>query len=264
MAKLKKNVVKMKEEQAVDAAVNVQSENGETYSADIDKMTPEQIEAGRQTFKKNFNERFSKWAEIEDEPADDEYIAQCKKDFDDEVELNKNRKFLIAEATDGLALKTAEFLKTVNAEANAWAKGSWRGVIMFDRVISKHIEELKADAEKNFEIDYTTLIFLHQTMMAPYGVGLKEALRMAEWENYNPETDEPYETEMPVTYSGVLEKILNYVNELSAIDKKLVILRERWLTANAGLRTKLKVSTLEEFVEYSNAVVASDVNAPTE
>lgn len=259
MAKAKKNV-----EQEVDTTINVQTESGENYSADVDKMTPEQLEYARMTFKKNFNERFSKWAEIEDEPADDDYIAQCKKEFDDEVELNKNRKFLIATADDGLAVKTAEFLKTVNAEANAWAKGSWRGVIMFDRVISEIIEELKADATKDFEIDYTTLVFLHQTMMAPYGVGLKEALRMAEWENYNPETDEPYEEDAPVTYSGVLEKILNYVNELGAIDKKLVILRERWLTANAGLRTNLKVSTLEEFVEYSNAVVASDVNAPTE
>lgn len=259
MAKEKKNV-KIEE---VDTTINVQNENGESFSADVDKMTPEQLEFARMTFKKNFNERFSKWAEIEDEPADDEYIAQCKKDFDDEVELNKNRKFLIAEAGE-LAVKTAKFLKTVNAEANAWAKGSWRGVIMFDRVINSIIDELEADSTKNFEIDYTTLVFLHQTMMSPYGVGLEQALRMAEWENYNPETDEPYEEDTPVTYSGVLEKVLNYVNELSAIDKKLVILRERWLTANAGLRTKLKVSSLEEFVEYSNAVVASDVNAPTE
>ena len=57
---------------------------------------------------------------------------------------------------NGLALKTAEFLKTWNENFNHWEKGSWRGVIRFNIVIDKHIAELKADDKKplfNIKLD---------------------------------------------------------------------------------------------------------------
>lgn len=253
MAKQKKNV-EIEEVKKVEEPV---VENTQQEDLDVDNLTPEQIEYAKIQFRKNFNELYSKWAEIEEEPADDEYIAMVKKEFDDAVEETKNRTYSLSDEEN--ALKAAELLKEWNRTANKWTKGSWRGVIMFDKVIDKKIEEIKEN-KSELIVDYSTLVFLYQTMIEPSGVGFDDAMKMAAWENYNPETDSAYEEESPVTYSGILEKIKNYVNELSANDKKLNLLRERWFTANAGLRTKLKVSTLEEFVEYSNAVVATNQN----
>ena len=69
-----------------------------------------------------------------------------------------------------------------------WENGSWRGVIHFDRIISKIVSELIADSNKDFEIDYSTLIFLYQSMGTPKVSGIVSARKMAEFENYNEET----------------------------------------------------------------------------
>ena len=82
---------------------------------------------------------------------------------------------MIATHDDGLALTTATFLKNWNAEFNTWEKGSWRGLIQFDKVINKIITELEADKDKDFEIDYSTLIFLYQSMGDPKGTGIETA-----------------------------------------------------------------------------------------
>ena len=50
------------------------------------------------------------------------------------------------------------------------------------------LEELRkylADKDKDFEIDYSTLIFLYQSMGDPKGTGIETARKMAKFENYN-------------------------------------------------------------------------------
>ena len=156
--------------------------------AGVPELTEEQKQYARITVRQEFNKKFSKWAEIDPVDATDDDIAAAKKDFEDCVDENKNKMYLIASHDDGLALKTAEFLKTWNTEFNTWENGSWRGVIHFDRVISKIVSELIADPNKDFEIDYSTLIFLYQSMGTPKESGIVSARKMAEFENYNEET----------------------------------------------------------------------------
>ena len=249
-----KNKIKVeKAEKELKKPVNTKAET------DIPELSDEQKEFARMTVRKEFNEKFSKWAVIDDKNATDDDIAECKKDFEDCVEENKNKDYFIATHEDGLALKTAEFLRLWNAEFNTWEKGSWRGLIQFDRVINKIIDELKADDKKDFTIDYSTLIFLYQSMGEPKGTGIETARKMAHFENYNEETGEVYEEVMPVTYSGVLEKILVEVRKLSNIDKKLSILKERVNLAYAGLKMNLKISEIEEFLEFHEAITAHNV-----
>ena len=231
---------------------------------DADSPSKEQLEFARINMRKNFNERFSKWAIIEPEDADDAYIAEAKKELEDAVETQKAVKYKIADPEDGLALKTAEFLKTWNENFNHWEKGSWRGVIRFNIVIDKHIAELKADDKKPLEIDYQTLIFLHNSMMTPSGMGLASARKMAEFENYNEETDGPLEENIPVTYSSVLIRINEHVANLRAIDKKLNILQQKLQLAYAGLRMTLKISELEEFVEFCDVITNTNVAENTD
>lgn len=227
--------------------------------AGVPELTEEQKQYARITVRQEFNKKFSKWAEIDPVDATDDDIAAAKKDFEDCVEENKNKTYLIATHEDGLALKTAEFLQNWNKEFNTWENGAWRGIIQFDRVITKIIDELKTDTNKDFEIDYSTLIFLYQSMGTPKGSGIVSARKMAEFENYNEETGKVFEENIPVTYSGVLEKIQLAVKGLSNIDKKLTILKERVNLAYAGLKMNLKISELEEFLEFHEAITAQAV-----
>lgn len=231
---------------------------------DADQPSEEQIAFARINMRKNFNEKFSKWAVIEPEDADDAYIEAAKKELEDAVETQKAVRYKIGDPEDGLALKTAEFLKTWNENFNYWEKGSWRGVIRFNIVIDGHIAELKADDKKPLEIDYQTLIFLHNSMMHPNGTGLASARKMAEFENYNEATDGPFEENIPVTYSGVLTKINEHVNSLRAVDKKLNILQQKLQLAYAGLRMTLKISELEEFVEFCDVITNTNVAENTD
>lgn len=250
--------------ESVSSHVNADTENNVNNANKKDDMglpelTEEQKQYARITVRNEFNKKFSKWAEIDPVDATDDDIAAVKKDFEDCVEENKNKTYLIATHEDGLALKTAEFLQNWNKEFNTWENGAWRGIIQFDRVITKIIDELKTDTNKDFEIDYSTLIFLYQSMGTPKGSGIVSARKMAEFENYNEETGKVFEENIPVTYSGVLEKIQLAVKGLSNIDKKLTILKERVNLAYAGLKMNLKISELEEFLEFHEAITAQAV-----
>ena len=247
---------KPQEEKPVDAGTEKQEE---VIPTEVGEFTDEQIQYMRITTRKEFNSKFSKWAEIDPEDATDDDIAEAKKTFEDEIEKTKNRNYIIAVHEDGLALKSAKFLKEWNAHFNHWEKAGWRGVIMFDRVVDKHIAELENDPEKDFAIDYQTLIFLYNSMMNPSGTGLESALLIAKYENYDIEKDALSEEDAPVTYSGILEKVKMYVDTLAGIDKKLNILKQRVDLAYAGLKMNLKISALEEFIEFSNAITASNL-----
>ena len=234
-------------------------ENTKPASEEKQQYTQEELEFARINLRKNFNERFSKWAVMEPEDADDDFIAQAKKDLEDAVEDQKKKTYNIGDAADGIALKTAEFLKEWNEKFNYWEKGSWRGLIRFNVVISEIIEKLKADDKMNLDIDYQTLIFLYNSMMNPNGIGLESARAMAVLENYDEENDAPFETESPVTYSGILEKVKMHTDGLKATDKKLVILKQRLELAYGGLKMNLKISSIEEFVEFCDAINAENI-----
>lgn len=225
----------------------------------LDNMTPEQIAQARNEFRNNMREKFGEFIEVLDEDATDEDIAAARKDFEDEVKKYQNKTYLISGAEDGLALKYAEFLKEFNTNYNEWTKGSWRGIIRFDKVISKHIEELKADTDKPFEVDYQTLIFLYNAMGNPKGMGLASAKAMAVMENYNEETDKPFEEDVPVTYSGVLERVIDHVHRIQDIDKMLIIYRERIAITAGGVKFNFKISKVEDFKRLHTVWVTANV-----
>jgi hypothetical protein len=236
----------------------------ENISADVNSMSDDQIKFARINIRKEFNKKYSKWAEIDPVDADDDFIAQAKKDVEDATEENKNAMFELATPDDGLNLKTAEFLQNWNKKYNHWEKGQWRGVISFERVIKKIIDDLKADSTKSFEVDYQTLLFLYSTMMNPFGTGLESAIAMAEMENYDIENDGVREEDIPVTYSGILEKVNIHLNGISANYKKLNILKQRLELAYGGLKMNLKISSVEEFVEFSNKITSDGVADSTD
>lgn len=223
---------------------------------DATTLSDEQLKKVHDKFRKDMREKFDKWITVYDEEATQEDIAEAKKQFDEEVAKYANKTYVIMEKD---ALAFAELLKKWNATMNHWEKGTWKGVIMFDKVISEAIEKYKADETLPFEVDYATLMYLYQTMSNPAGVGLESAKAMAEYENYDPITAEPKEKDMFVTYSHVLQNVLEQIRQLANIDKKLKLMRERINIETAGIKIDWKITELEEFIELHDAWIGEAV-----
>lgn len=223
----------------------------------IDDIDPKVIEKARKETREAMKEKFDKWIEVFDEDASDEFLQETKKDFQDQVDKYQNQTYKLADPET--ALRTAEFLKNFNEKHNTWEKGSWRGIIMFNKVITQHIADLTMNTDKAFEIDYATLIFLYNAMANPHGIGLESARQMAEMENYDEVNDKAFDEDTSVTYSGILEKIFAYVRELAVVDKMLKLYQERINIAAAGIKFNFKITELEEFKQLHDVWVTDGI-----
>ena len=219
---------------------------------DATKMSDEQLKKLHEKFRKDLREKFGKWLDVHDEEATTEDINKAKAEFDEEVAKYANKTYVIAEKD---ALAFAELLKKWNATLNHWEKGTWKGMLMFDKVISEAIEKYKADATLPFEVDYATLMYLYQTMTNPAGVGLESARAMAELEGFDIEKVEKKDDENFITYSHILQNVLEIIRQLANIDKKLKLMRERINIATAGIKFDFKITELEEFIELHDAFI---------
>ena len=219
---------------------------------DATQMTDEQLKKLHEKFRDDLREKFGKWLTVYDEEATKEDVDKAKAEFDEEVAKYANKTYVIAEKD---ALAFAELLKKWNTTMNHWEKGTWKGMHMFDKVISEAIEKYKADATLPFEVDYATLMYLYQTMSNPAGVGLESARAMAELEGFDLEKVEKKDDENFVTYSHILQNVLEIIRQLANIDKKLKLMRERINIATAGIKIDFKITELEEFIELHDAFI---------
>ena len=219
---------------------------------DATQMSDEQLKKLHEKFRNDLREKFDKWLTVYDEEATKEDVDKAKAEFDEEVAKYANKTYVIAEKD---ALAFAELLKKWNATMNHWEKGTWKGMLMFDKVISEAIEKYKADATLPFEVDYATLMYLYQTMSNPAGIGLESARAMAELEGFDLEKIEKKDDENFVTYSHILQNVLEIIRQLANIDKKLKLMRERINIATAGIKFDFKITELEEFIELHDAFI---------
>lgn len=218
---------------------------------DATAMSDEQLKKTHDKFRADLREKFDKWMTVYDEEATAEDVAAAKKDFDEEVAKYANQTFVLAKEH---ALEFAELVREWNAKYNRWEKGTWKGVIMFDKVIAELIEKYKADATLPFEVDYATLMYLYQCMSNPSGFGLESARQMAIYEDFDPETGEKKEDDGKyITYSHLLQNILEEIRNLVNVDKKLKLMRERINIETAGIKFDWKITELEEFIELHDA-----------
>lgn len=220
------------------------------------------LEEARDNMRAEMKEKFDKWITVYDDDATDEDIEAAKKEFQDKVDVYTNKKYEITAANTGKSLQYAEFLKKYNNMATAWEQGAWKGVLVFDKVITKFIEDFKEDPNKAFEIDYSTLIFLYNTMQRPAGVGIESARIMAELENFDETTGKMREDDEAVSYSAVLERIYTHIKMLANVDKMLKLYRERVNIAAAGIKFDFKITDIEEFVQFHDNWLVE--NVPTE
>lgn len=222
--------------------------NGELSDAQL-KRVQKQAVAG-------INKTFGKWMTAKAEKPSKEFIDSAIAEFDAEVERQKNTTFKIADKEN--ALEYAKMLKEWNTNYNSWSKGAWRGVIMFDNRIVNIINDL-ITTPSDLVVDYETLVYLYNAMGHPAGTGLDSALAMAKFENLNVVADEPIIADNYVTYSHLLQTIVDKMNEFSAVDKKLKLMRERIGMLYLGITVEFKISDVAEFVELHDAWIANGV-----
>lgn len=220
-------------------------------------LTDEQLAEARKQIRKDMREKFDKWMNVYDEEATSEDINAAKKEFDDEVAKYTNATYTIIEKD---ALPYAELLQKWNRTLNSWEKGEWKGILVFDKLISEKIEELKSGKTNDLTFDYSTLIFLYQTMANPRGVGYESAKLMSEFENYDEEKSEIKDNENFVTYSHILQSILEHIRKITNVDKKLKLMRERINIAASGIKFDWKISEVEEFIELHDAWIGASVD----
>ena len=82
---------------------------------------------------------------------------------------------------------------------------------------------------------------------------------MARFENFDPETFEPLNNDNYVTYSHLLQNIIENVRVITVVDKKLKLMRERINLAAAGIKVDWKITELEEFIELHDAWIGTAV-----
>lgn len=251
MAKRKENTL---EKKAKTATIAPGTANDET--------SDEKLAFAKIQFRKNWKEaKLDKYADVPEEDGDDEYIESCKNDLNAAIDEVQSMKFTIYTKEDGdKRIEAAKLIKDANYVGTFWENGEWRGVLSLDKVMTEAIEKLEKDAEADFEIDWSTLMFVHQLMKSPKGYGVESARRLAAWELYDEQKQElKPEAENAVTYSGILRKVNEHVRRLSFYDKKMNILRNRLDFAYAGVRMNLKVNDLEEFVAFNDALVGASL-----
>lgn len=252
MAKRKENTTV--EKKAKIAKIGQQTANEETSD---EKLTFAKIQ-----FRKNWKEaKLDKYAEIPEEDGDDDYIESCKNDLNASVDEVQAMKFTIYTKDDGdKRIEAAKLIKDANYVGTFWENGEWRGVLSLDKVMTETISRLENDADADFDIDWSTLMFVHQLMKSPKGYGVESARRIAAWELYDEEKQElKPEAQDSVTYSGILRKVNEHVRRLQFYDKKMNILRNRLQFAYAGVRMNLKINDLEEFVAFNDALVGASL-----
>lgn len=168
--------------------------------------------------------------------VDEEYAKQCKEEFEAVVKEANEMKFLIADKDK--ALETANFLAEWNANKNHWERAYWRGVIKFNEFIEDKIDKLEKKEIEVLEMDYPALIFIHQSMMRPSGVGLLEAQEMAAIDDQ---------------YNAILDVIGGYVDKIALYDKKAKLYQERWGLACNGFKMNILISDLEDFAKVNTS-----------
>lgn len=240
--------------------MNSKKTEEEKIAKAVNKVEDASLADARNQIIKDFNDKYAQYAVLsaDDDP---EYKKVAKKDFEDYTSSVQKNDFEIANKEH--SLEVAKFLKQWNSEYNHWEAQGWKGVIYFDKIIDKKIQELEEKKEETLKFDYGTLMFIYGSMMKPQGVGLQSAEMMEVLETPVGKDGEPIDTSVGqgevdidnvITYSTILEKLGRHIDFLKMSNNKIQILQQRWALAESGVRMDLRISELEEFKKFVDEI----------
>lgn len=177
----------------------------------------------------DFNEKNKGVAELVAERPDQDFIDQCKKDFEEYQSEYLDMTYDIADKDK--ALEYAKWLKVWNHDYAVAPSSYWIGVLKFEEVIDKIVEDLEKNPDDKLTFDYGALTYTYNLMMQPLGIGYDYAKWMAD----NQET-----------YNTILEIVGGHVDVVDLIKKKIGLLQNRWALACSGFKCNLLFENLED------------------
>lgn len=259
MSKKKSDNVEKTTFEVVKGAEKTQNINEGSTENKPNKQNEESLAETRKSLVDDFNKKFEDFAEIVDikdtmsQEEKEKFQKECQEDFEKLITDFNNESFEIAEKDT--ALETAKFLKEWNEKCAHWENETWKGVILFDQVISEIIEKIEKGTNENLTVNYAALIYLYGTMNRASGVGLESAKLMEVLETDTRSEEAQKEDKVPaVTYSNILKNISKHIERIKLIDAKMNIYQQRWSMAANDFNLKLKIEDLEEFGKFAEAL----------
>lgn len=212
-----------------------------------EKEMLETLKNNRNDIIESFNKAFKDIAVMKEEESIKEFKEQAKNDYEQAIKDFQEATYEIYKGDR--AIEVAKFLYEWNKRSNNWQRQAWKGVIAFDDIMSKKIEEMeKAEGEQSVVLEYAPMMFIYGSMMAPTGVGLEAAREMEIYET-DPDGDPEDETSH-ITYTNILEWIGRKVDGLKAVQNKIQALQERWTMAESGFMFDFADTAPETFVKF--------------
>jgi len=198
---------------------------------------------------KAFNERFEKYATISQDGVTDDYKKECNEAFEAFNKEFNTSSFNIIDGNKEDALKAAKALKTYNEKLGSWENKGWVGALHFDEVITKVIEDLETGKTEKFDLDIFALIYIFESAKHPVGIGLESARVMKELDG---------DQKSEASFSKVLETLGKHIKYINALNKKGAILQQKAAMAESGFKLELKVTELEEYVAFYDALSSKE------
>lgn len=225
-----------------------QNENPDSPIGTVEKTIDEHTEE-KQKMVDEFNEKFSEYATLTYEGA--ENLEEFKKEADEKFnELTKgfaDMQLDIEAENKSKALAVAKFLREWNAIFAKWSNQEWKAVIHFDEVMDAKINELRDNKTEKLTLDVYAITYLFEKMKEPEAIGLQSAKLMSKYETKDDKKN-------AFTFVEILNVLMKHVQYMQCLNKQATILQNVVAMAENGYKLDLKITELEEFVKFFDAM----------
>ena len=197
-----------------------------------------------------FNEKFSEYATLTREDAAnlEDFKKEAEAKFDELTKGFATLELDIETTNSKKALAVAKFLKEWNAKFAKWTNQEWKAVIHFDEVIDGKITEIQNQKTDKLALDVYSITYIFDKMKEPEAFGIESARLMNKYETKNEKKENAF------AFVDVLHVLMSQIQYMQCLNKQATILQNVVAMAENGYKLELKITELEEFVKFFDAM----------
>lgn len=238
---------KVNQEETLKEAVNPAADQ----NVEVDSTAEQHDESSEEEKTKmmnDFNEKFGEYATLTKEENLDDFKKEAEAKFDELTKSFSELQLDIETSSPKKALAVAKFLKEWNKNFSKWTNQEWKAVIHFNEVIDAKIQELRDAKADKLSLDVYTITYIFEKMKEPEATGLDSAMLMAKYETKNEKKEDSF------AFVDILHVLMNQVKYMQCLNKQATILQNVVAMAESGYKLDLKITELEEFVKFFDAM----------
>lgn len=217
-------------------------------SSEANTATSESSEDEKTKMMNDFNEKFSEYATLTKEDNLDDFKKEAEAKFEEMTKGFAELQLDIETSSAKKALAVAKFLKEWNKNFSKWTNQEWKAVIHFDEVIDSKIQELRDAKTDKLTLDAYATTFIFEKMKEPEAIGLDAAKLMSKYETKNEKKEDSF------AFVDILHVLMNQVKYMQCLNKQATILQNVVAMAESGYKLDLKITELEEYVKFFDAM----------